>query len=431
MAFESERPPQGEDAHVVIVGAGFGGLEAARKLGRAGTRTTVIDRHNYHLFQPLLYQVATAALSPADVAAPVRAVLRKYASVDVVLGEATGVDLSRRAVTLADGRSFPYSRLILATGASYDYFGHDEWARHAPGLKEIEDARAIRSELLLAFERAEDATSEDEQRRLMTFVIVGGGPTGVELAGSIAELSRHALRRNFRRIDPESARIILAEAGDRVLAAFPAPLSSYAERRLARLGVEVRLRAPVRMVSADGVTLEGEQIRAGCVIWAAGVRASPAGAWLGAPVDSRGRVRVERNLAVPGFPGVYAIGDVALALDDGQQPLPGLAQVAKQQGAHLGEALARELAGGPPPGPFRFHNRGNAAIVGRHAAVFDFRRLAIKGTPAWLLWALVHVYLLVGFGNRLSVSVQWLWRYLTFQRGARLIAEPAAARRDS
>jgi NADH dehydrogenase len=414
------------DSHVLIVGAGFGGLEAARRLGAAGIHTTIVDRHNYHLFQPLLYQVATAALSPADIAAPIRAILSRYPSVEVVLGTASSMDKTAKAVTLSDGRRFGYDRLILATGASYGFFGHDEWGAHTRGLKTIEDARAIRSRLLLTFERAEMETDPERQRALMTIVIIGGGPTGVEMAGSIAELSRRALARNFRRIQPEHASIVLIEAGPRLLAGFPESLSAYTLVRLRKLGVDVRLNTAVKAVKAESVAFDGSTIHSGCIVWAAGVAPSPAGRWLGAETDRAGRVKVAPDLSVPGLDGVYVIGDLAEALDADGRPLPGLAQVAKQQGEHLGRALARNLKDGTPLPPFVFHDRGNAAIIGRHAAVFDFGRWRIRGVPAWTLWAIVHVYLLVGFGHRLSVSVQWLWRYLTFQRGARLIVEEAA-----
>lgn len=427
--------PVDDRPHVVIVGAGFAGLAAAQALGGTGVRVTVIDRQNHHLFVPLLYQVATAALSPADIAQPIRKILSRHRNVDVVLGEVTGVDAGARRVRLADGGFVPYDRLILATGSSHSYFGHDEWAAVAPGLKTLEEARLIRSRLLLAFERAETAPEPGERERLLTTVVVGGGPTGVEMAGAVAELARFTLARDFRRIDPRSARIVLVEAGPRLLAAFPEPLSAYARAKLEELGVEVITGSAVEEVDAGGVTVGGRRLPAGTVIWGAGVAASPVGRWLGVETDKAGRVRVEADLSVPGFDRkVFVLGDAALAAGENGEPLPGLAQVAAQQGRYLGQALAAELLRGEPLPPFRFKNRGNTAIIGRDAAVFDFGRRQLKGRLAWLLWAIVHVYLLVGFEKRLSVSMQWFWRYLTYERGARLITaggprcpEPGAA----
>lgn len=424
---EIDRTPAPVDdlPHIVIVGAGFAGLNLAKALCRARVRVTVIDRRNYHLFVPLLYQVATAALSPADIAEPVRKVLRRCTNTDVVLGEVVGVDTGRRQVRLADGSFVPYDRLILATGSSYGYFGHDEWADIAPGLKTVEDARQIRSRLLMCFEQAEMAPDAEQRRRLMTTVIVGGGPTGVELAGSIAELARHTLVRDFRRIRPDEARVLLVEAGPRLLPAFPETLADYAKRALERLGVTVELGRPVEAVTETGVTIGGEFVPAGTILWGAGVQASPAARWIGAEADRAGRIRVEPDLSVPGHPEIFVLGDTALVTDENGKPLPGLAQVAKQQGHHLGRALAANFQDGTPIPPFRFKNRGNTAIVGRHAAVFDFGRWQLKGWLAWLLWAIVHVWLLVGFEKRVLVTAQWLWRYVTYQRGARLITTEA------
>jgi NADH:ubiquinone reductase (H+-translocating) len=408
-------------ARVVIVGAGFGGLACARALGGAGASVTVVDRRNYHLFVPLLYQVATAALSPADIARPIRSMLARYRNIEVVLGEVTDIDMTARLVRLELGPEIPFDLLVFAAGSNYNYFGHDEWSRAAPGPRTINDARTIRDRLLLAFERAEIATDPAEQARLLTTIIVGGGPTGVEMAGSVVELARHTLVRDFRRIDPAKARILLVEGGQRLLPSFPESLSAYARAALERLGVTVMTGAQVEAIAADAVTIGGRVVPAGCIIWGAGVRASPAAALLGAPVDRTGRVTVGADLAVPGLQGVYVIGDSAAAPGADGKPLPALAQVANQQGWHLGRALRRNLAGGTPLPPFRYRERGNTAIVGRNAAVFDFGRLKLKGRLGWLLWAIVHIYLLTGFENRALVAVHWLWMYLTYQRGARLI----------
>ena len=385
----------------------------ARALGRAGMPATIIDRQNYHLFQPLLYQVATAALSPADIAEPIRKILRRYRSVQVVLGEVETIDRHAREVALRGGRRVPYDILVLATGAMHSYFGHPEWSQVAPGLKTIADARFIRSEILRSFERAELSDDAAERERLMTFVVVGGGATGVEMAGAIAELARYTLAKDFRNIRTERATVLLIEAGPRLLTAFPEHLATYAEDRLRRLGVTVLLNSPVKHVSSTALTFADRTIAAGAIIWAAGVAASPAAHWIGVKTDNAGRIRVAPDLSVEGMPDVFAIGDVALALDEHGKPLPGLAQVAKQEGMYLGKALAR---GGPRPfPPFRYHSRGNTAVIGRKAAVFDFGgRWQMKGAIAWFLWALIHVYLLVGFEHRLLVAMQWLWRYFTY-----------------
>ncbi|MBI1621766.1 NAD(P)/FAD-dependent oxidoreductase [Aquamicrobium zhengzhouense] len=414
--------PVREDAEaVVIVGAGFGGLETAKYLGEAGVPVILIDRNNHHLFQPLLYQVATAALSAPDIAEPIRKVLRRYPSLRVVYGEVIGVDKDARRVELTDGRSISYSHLVIAAGSVPFYFGNDSWAQFAPGLKTIEDARLIRSRLLLAFERAEQEEDPQERRRLMTFVIIGGGPTGVELAGSIAELSRHTLVRDFRNISPQEARIILAEGGPRLLGGFRESLSEYARLRLLRLGVEVRTNASVKHISDDHVVLNDEVLPTGLSLWAAGVGSSPLGKALGVPLDRHGRVIVRPDLSVGGYNDLYVIGDLAHLVDEEGKPLPGLAQVAKQQGAHLGKHLPASIKNGTRVPDFKYNSRGNTAIVGRHAAVFEGERVHFSGWVAWMLWALVHVYLLVGFQNRMSVSLSWLWRYLTYDRGARMI----------
>jgi len=410
-------------SNVLIIGAGFAGIEVARKLGAAGIPVTLIDRQNHHLFQPLLYQVATAALSPADIAEPVRKMLRRYPGIEIVLGEVTAIDKAARVVTLAEGRTYPFDILVLATGATHSYFGHDEWAQFAPGLKTIEDARRIRSRLLLTFEQAEMSRDAAEQKRLMTIAVIGGGPTGVELAGSIAELARYTLAKDFHRIRAETATVLLLEAGPRILTAFPDDLADYAMRKLEKLGVTVRTNCAVERIESGCIVAAGEEIGTGFAIWAAGVRASGLARLLGVELDRAGRIQVNRDLSVPGQENFYALGDIALAPDESGKPLPGLAQVAKQEGEYLGHALAQKILHGETPKPFTFHNRGNTAIIGRHAAVFDFGWWRIKGWFAWAFWALIHVYLLVGFQHRLMVAMQWLWRYVTYERGSRLIAE--------
>jgi NADH:quinone reductase (non-electrogenic) len=405
---------------IVVIGAGFAGIACAKELGRAPARVTLIDRRNYHLFVPLLYQVATAALSPADIARPIRRILGKYENIEVVLGEVTGIDPAARVVRTGAGESYPYDILIIATGSDYSYFAHPEWAPLAPGPRTLEAARDIRARLLTAFERAEISHDAAEQDALMTVVIVGGGPTGVEMAGSVAELTRHALVRDFHRIDPRKVHIILVEAGPRILPTFPQVLSDYARTAITRLGVTVITGQKVEAIDERGVTVGDRRIQARTVIWGAGIKASPAGQWLGIALDKGGRVPVAPDLSVKGMSGVYVLGDLALDEQDGK-PLPALAQVAKQQGEHLGRALAANLRDGTPLPSFRFRNRGDTAIIGRDAAVFDFGWLHLKGRFAWFLWALIHVYLLVGFDNRARVTLQWLWGYLTYGRGARLI----------
>jgi NADH:ubiquinone reductase (H+-translocating) len=420
-----------KDLHTVIVGAGFGGLACAKALGNAPARVTVIDRANYHLFVPLLYQVATAALSPADIARPIRRILGRYKNIDVVLGDVTAIDTNTRMLTTSAGSIGPYDKLVVATGSRYSYFGHSEWMAYAKGPRSLEDARFIRTKLLTAFERADSTTDQAERDRLMTIIVVGGGPTGVEMAGSVAELARHALARDFRHIDPRQARILLVEAGPRLLSSFPQSLAEYAEHALKKLGVTVMLGQPVENIDADRAMVGDRTISAGTVIWGAGIEAAPGVKMLGVPLDRAGRVSVGPDLSVPGLPGVYVLGDSAVAADEDGKPLPALAQVAAQQGEYLGRALAAEARGRPLGKPFRFRNRGNTAIVGRNAAVFDFGQWQLKGRFAWFLWALVHVYLLVGFENRLQVVSHWLWSYLTYERGARLIMPDAADRPNS
>ena len=411
---------------VVVVGAGFGGLEAARALSGAPVQLTILDRQNHHLFQPLLYQVATAALSPGDIAWPVRTVFRRQKNVTVLMTEVTGVDPVARLVH-AEGATIPYDALVLATGATHSYFGRDDWAPFAPGLKTIEDARAIRRRLLLAFERAELTTDEAERQRLLTFVVVGGGPTGVELAGAMAELARHALRQEFRRADPRRARIVLVEAGPRLLASFPEDLSDYATGALRRMGVEVRTGARVTGCDPAGVTLGEERIEASTTVWAAGVVASPAGSWIGAERDRAGRVLAGTDLSVPGHPEIFVVGDLVTAKDGTGRPIPGNAPAAKQMGRYVGRVIAARAAGQPAPPPFAYRHHGDLATIGRRAAVVALDGFRLKGLLGWWFWGIAHVWYLIGFRSRVVVSFEWLWSYLTFQRGARLITRPAPA----
>jgi len=404
---------------VVIIGAGFGGLTAAKALGKAPVDLTVIDQQNYHLFQPLLYQVATAGLSPADIASPIRQIVGSQPNTTVMLAAVSGVDAVRHEA-VADGRRIPFDKLVIATGARHAYFGHDEWEKYAPGLKGIDDAIYLRGRILLAFEKAENETDPAERRRLMNFVIVGAGPTGVEMAGAIAELSRFALAKDFHSIDPSTARVILIEAGPRALPAFDPSLSAAATRELAKLGVEVMLGRAVTAVDADGVVAGGERIEARTIIWAAGVMASPAGKWLGARTDRAGRVIVAGDLTLPEHPDIFVIGDAALP--DGK-PLPGVAPVAKQQGAYVAKRILADLEG-KSYRPFRYRDYGSLATVGRKYAVVQMGRLKLAGFIAWLIWCVAHIYFLIGFRNRLAVMLNWAWNYLTFQRGTRLITDP-------
>ena len=404
---------------VVIIGAGFGGLSTAMRLAHVAADVTVIDRRNHHLFQPLLYQVATAALSPAGIAAPIRGILARQANTDVTLGTVTGIDTTGRAVLIGE-RRIAYDQLVIATGARESYFGHDEWAAVTSGLKSIEDATTMRRRILVAFERAEDCADEAERRRLLTFVIIGGGPTGVELAGALAELARAALARDFRHIDPSTARIVLIEGGPRLLPSFPPGLSEKAAQALARLGVEVRLDAMVTSCDEDGVVVGNTRIDGRTLIWAAGVAASPAAIWLGIEPGRGGRAPVGTDLTVPGHPEIFVIGDTAQVAGPGG-PLPGVAPAAKQQGAYVARAIAARLAGKPPPGPFRYRDFGNLATIDRHQAVVDFGWLRLTGRLAWLAWGVAHIYFLIGFRNRLAVAIDWLWSYITYQRGAQLI----------
>jgi NADH dehydrogenase len=405
---------------VVIVGAGFGGLTVAKGLAGAAADITLIDRQNHHLFQPLLYQVATAGLSPADIAWPVRHLLRRQQNVRVMMGEVTGIDTARKVVMLGHA-PIAYDWLVIATGATHGYFGNDDWAPFAPGLKSLDDATSIRRRLLLAFERAEMAASPELCARLLTIVIVGGGPTGVEMAGAVAELARKALALDFREIDPKRTRVLLLEAGPRLLPTFPEELSRYTESALQRLGVEVRLGRAVTHCGPDGVRLGAESIEAGTVIWAAGVSASPAAAWLGIPGDRAGRVPVASDLRAPGHENIFVIGDTALALNPDGRPVPGIAPAAKQEGAYVARALGARIAGRKPPPVFVYADRGLLATIGRKAAVISYRRVQLKGRFAWWLWGAAHIYFLVNLRNRIIVMTQWLWSYLVFERGARLI----------
>ena len=407
--------------HVVIIGGGFGGLSAAKVLRRHRVRVTLLDRHNYHLFQPLLYQVATATLSPGDIASPIRWILRHAANIRVLLGEAQSIDPSRRVITLTDGAELGYDYLIVATGASHAYFGHEEWAPNAPGLKTLEDALEIRRRVLLAFERAEREPDPVRRRELLTFVFVGGGPTGVELAGTLAEIARRTLRHEFRTFDPRETRIVLVEAGPTILPAFPATLRDAARDSLRGLGIEVREGSVVTGVDAHGVRLGAERLVAGTVLWAAGVAASPLVATLGVPRDRAGRVLVERDLSIPGHPDVFVVGDAAF-LEQGGRPLPGVAQTAIQEAAHAARTIARRLRGEATT-QFIFHDKGNMAIVGRGSAIADLGWIRFAGPLAWLAWLFLHIFMLIGFRNRLVVMLEWAVAYFTFQRSVRLITD--------
>ena len=405
---------------VVIVGAGFGGLEAAKKLACKDVHVTVIDRTNHHLFQPLLYQVATAALSPADIAAPIRGILSKCKNIEVILAELRSVDVNAQKVKMSDGAELDYDFLILATGARHSYFGHDEWEKLAPGLKSLEDAIEVRRRLLMAFEYAERITDEAARRAAMTFVIIGGGPTGVEMAGAIAEIARHTLAKDFCHIDPSQARVILVEGDPRLLAAFPEDLSASALKQLVDLGVEVRTGARATDLTETGVQVGDEFIPCRVKIWAAGNNASFVGKTLGVPIDQVGRVMVNDDLTIPGHPEVQVIGDLANFSHQTGQPLPGVSPVAMQQG-RLAARNILAMIDGHKPQRFYYWDKGNMATIGRHKAVADLKLVHLSGLPAWLAWLFVHLIFLVGFRNRLLVLFQWAWAYLTFNAGARLI----------
>lgn len=408
--------------HVVIVGAGFGGLETAFRLNGAKVMITMIDRRNHHLFQPLLYQVATASLATSEIAWPIRYLLRDRPEVTTLFANANGVDAAGKRVLLEDGSSIAYDTLVLATGARHAYFGHDEWEPFAPGLKTLEDATTLRRRILVAFERAERETDPDRRAALLTFVIVGAGPTGVEMAGTIADMARDTLPRDFRNIDTRKARVVLIEAGPRVLAGFPEDLSAYAQRSLEKLGVEVMLGEAVTECSAEGVVYGGKRLEARTLIWAAGVRASRAAEWLKAPHDRAYRLQVEPDLTVPGHPDIFAIGDTTTIRGPDGNPVPGIAPAAKQQGRYVASLIKARLAGKTLP-PFRYKHAGSLAQIGKRLAVIDFGKFKLRGTIAWWIWGIAHIYFLIGLRHRLSVALSWLWIYLRDQRPARLITQ--------
>ena len=405
---------------VVIIGGGFGGITAARALNGMPVRVTMIDKTNHHVFQPLLYQVATAGLSPADIAAPIRHIVRKQKNTDVLMAEVTGIDTVAKTVQIAEHEPLPYDYLIMATGARHSYFGKEQWDQNAPGLKTLTDATRIRERVLSAFELAETAEDERTRREFLTFVIVGGGPTGAEMAGAISELAKRALASDFRHIDPRSAKILLIEAGPRILSGFPEYLAKRAQHALEKMGVEVRTGNAVQDIDDSGVTVAYERIGCHTVIWAAGVLASPAGQWFDAPTDKNRRVLVNPDLSVPGHPEIFVIGDTMTLIQDGK-PLPGVAPVAMQQGPYVANAIRSSVFHRDPPPPFRYRDKGNLATIGRKYAIADFGKFGISGFPAWLLWLGIHIYFLIGFRNRFFVLAQWAWAYLTYERGARLI----------
>jgi NADH dehydrogenase len=409
--------------HVVIVGAGFGGLTTAQKLSGTAVRITIIDQRNHHLFQPLLYQVGTAALATSEIAWPIRFLMRKRAEVTTLLGVVEAVDPQSRRVMLQDGGTITFDTLVLATGARHAYFGHDDWEPFAPGLKTLEDATSIRRKVLLSLERAEREDDPARRAARLTFVIVGGGPTGVELAGAIVELVYQNLRGEFRHFDTRQARVVLIEAGSRLLPAIAPDLSAYALKALARLGVEVRLGSPVTICNSRGVTVGDQTIEADVILWAAGVRASPAATWLGAPADAAGRVKVEPDLTAPGHPDIFVIGDTATVNVWNGKPAPGIAPAAKQQGVHVALTIKRRLAGDSSPRPFRYRHAGDLATIGKRSAVVDFGWFKLKGWVAWWFWGLAHIYFLIGLRNRFSVALSWLWIYLTGNRSACLITQ--------
>jgi NADH:ubiquinone reductase (H+-translocating) len=423
MTTEQARPAAPH--RVVIAGAGFGGLEAVYRLAGAPVSITLVDRRNHHLFQPLLYQVATAALATSEIAWPIRYLLRGRPEVTTLLATVTGVNSAARRVMLDGGDELPYDTLVLATGARHAYFGHDEWEPFAPGLKTLEDATTLRRRILIAFEVAERETDPQRRAALLTFVIIGAGPTGVELAGTIAELAQDTLAPDFRNIDTRKARVVLIEAGPRVLAGFADELSAYAQRSLESLDVKVALGQPVTECTADGVVYGDKRLEAKTIIWAAGVRASPAAEWLGAPADRAGRLQVLPDLTVPGHPAVFAVGDTVMINGPDGKPVPGIAPAAKQQGRYVAESIRTRLRGGSVA-PFVYKHSGSLAQIGKRQAVIDFGRVKLRGTLAWWIWGIAHIYFLIGLRNRLSVAISWLWIYTRSQRGARLITQGRA-----
>lgn len=409
--------------HLVVGGAGFAGLQLVRDLAGAGLRITLIDQRNHHLFQPLLYQVATTILATSEIAWPIRRLFRERADVTTLLAEVSGVDADGKRVLLDDGSAVPYDTLVLATGARHSYFGRDEWETFAPGLKTLEDATTIRRRLLLAFEQAERETDPTMRQALLTFAVIGAGPTGVELAGIIAELAKRILWREFRNIDTREARVLLIEAGARVLPAFPVSLSDYAQAALEKLGVEVLLGRPVSDIRADGVTIGTEAVGCRTVVWAAGVAASPAATWLGIAADRAGRASVDANLNAPARPEIFVIGDTAALMTADGKPVPGIAPAAKQHGAHVARIIRARLAGKAAPGPFRYRHQGNLATIGKSAAVVDFGWLQLRGWIAWWIWGIAHIFFLIGARSRVAVAWSWFWTFISGQHSARLITQ--------
>ena len=415
---------------VVIVGGGFGGLRAAQALEGAPVEITLIDRRNHHLFQPLLYQVATAALATSEIAWPIRHILRRRRDVTTILATVTGIDVDRRAVLLEDGSTVPYDSLIIATGARHAYFGQDAWEAHAPGLKTLEDATTIRRKLLLAFEAAEREPDPEKRQALLTFAIIGAGPTGVEMARAIMELAQEALRGQFRRANPDKARVVLIEAGGKVLGNFREELSEYALGALRRRGVEVVLGQPVTGIDADGLTYGDTRLDTETIIWAAGVEASPAADWLGVEADKAGRVKVNPDLTVPGHPEIYVVGDTAAMTQPDGKPVPGIGDAAKQAGKHAAKVIRARLAGNTEPLPFGYKHKGDLATIGKRAAVIDFGWIRLKGWIAWWVWGIANIYFLLDLKNRLYVAMSWLWIYLSGQRSSRLITQGDADKRE-